>query len=78
MNLEKMRNTEYLKCVNMLAELIDLDTDTREKIYKCFQSMGIKDFFLYFESVGLSPETVEKVKNIRAIIELSDVKRGRV
>ena len=78
MNSEKMRDTEYLKCVNMLAELIDLDTDTKEKIHKCFQSMGIKDFFLHFESVGLSPETVEKLKSIRAVIEFSDVKRGWV
>jgi len=45
MNLEKLRDTEYIKCVELLAELIDLDVDTKEKIHMCFQSMGIKNFF---------------------------------
>ncbi|TEB10232.1 hypothetical protein Pmgp_02532 [Pelotomaculum propionicicum] len=27
MNLEKLRDTEYIKCVGLLTELIDLDAD---------------------------------------------------
>lgn len=76
MDLEKLRNTEYLKCVDILAELIDLDADAKEKICKCFQRMGIKSFFLQLELVGLSPETTEKLKSIKAIIEIFDEKRG--
>ncbi|SNS87536.1 hypothetical protein SAMN05446037_102519 [Anaerovirgula multivorans] len=64
MNLEKLRDTEYIKCVGLLAELVDLDADAREKIHKCFQSMGIKSFFLHLESLDLPPETSEKLKSI--------------
>ncbi len=77
MDLEKLKDTEYVKCVDLLAELIDLDSDTNEKIHKCFQIMGIKNFFLHLESVDLSPETCEKLKSIKSIIEIFDGKRGR-
>lgn len=77
MNLEKLKEKEYIKCVELLAELIDLDANTKEKIHKCFQSMGIKNFFLHLESVDLSPETYEKLKSIKFIIETVDEKRGR-
>lgn len=76
MDLEKLRNTEYKKCVDLLAELIDLDTDLKAKILKSFQGMGIKSFFLKIESVGLSLETAEKLKSIKAIIDIFDFKRG--
>lgn len=77
MNLEKLRDTEYIKCVGLLAELIDLDADAKEKIHKCFQSMGIKNFFLHLESVDLPPEASEKLKSIKSIIEILDEKGGR-
>ena len=77
MNLEKLRDTEYIKCAELLAELLELDEDAKEKIHKCFQSMGIKNFFLQLESVDLPPETSEKLKSIKSIIEIVDVKRGR-
>lgn len=76
MNLEKLRDTEYIKCAGLLAELIDLDADTKEKIYKCFQSIGIKKFFLNLESIDLSLETTEKLKSIKSIIEIFDGKGG--
>jgi len=72
MNLEKLREMEYIKCVGLLAELIDLDVDTKEKIHMCFQSMGIKTFFLHLESVDLPLETCEKLKSIKSIIEMFD------
>jgi hypothetical protein len=78
MNLEKLRDTEYIKCAELLAELLDLDADAKEKIHKCFQSMGIKNFFLHLELVDLPPETSEKLKSIKSIIEIVDEKRGRV
>jgi hypothetical protein len=77
MNLEKLRNAEYIKCVGLLAELIDLDADAKEKIHMCFQSMGIKNFFLHLESVDLPPEASEKLKSIKSIIEIVDEKGGR-
>jgi hypothetical protein len=77
MNLEKLKEMEYIKCVGLLAELIDLDVDTKEKIHMCFQSMGIKNFFLHLESVDLPPETSEKLKSIKSIIEIVDEKGGR-
>ena len=76
MNFEKLRETEYIKCVGLLAELIDLDVDAKEKIHKCFQSIGIKNFLKNHESVGLSPETTEKLKSIKDIIEIFDGKGG--
>ena len=78
MNLEELKEMEYIKCVGLLAELLNLDADTKEKIHKCFQSMGMKNFFLHLESVDLSPETYEKLKSIKFIIETVDEKRGRV
>ena len=77
MDLEKLRDTEYIKCVGLLAELIVLDADAKENIYKCFQSMGIKQFFLHLESVGLPPETSEKLKSIKSIIEIFDEEGGQ-
>jgi len=77
MDLKKLRETEYIKCVELLAELIGLDADAKEKIHMCFQSMGIKNFFLHLESVDLPPETYEKLKSIKFIIETVDEKRGR-
>lgn len=76
MDLKKLRETEYIKCVGLLAELIDLDADAKERIHKCFQSMGIISFFLQLESVDLPPETSEKLKSIKAIIEAMDDKMG--
>ncbi len=46
MNLEKSWNAEYKKCAALLSLLVGLDADTEEKIYRCFQNMGIDDFFL--------------------------------
>jgi hypothetical protein len=77
MNLEKIRDTEYIKSVGLLAELIDLDADAKEKIHKSFQSMGIKNFFLHLESADLSPETTEKLKSIKSIIEVFDEEGGQ-
>ena len=77
MDLEKLRDTEYVKCAGLLSKLIDLDADTKERIHKCFQSMGIKNFFLNLESVDLSPETYEKLKNIKSIIEMFDEEGGQ-
>ena len=77
MNLEELKEMEYIKCVSLLTELIDLDAYAKEKIHKCFQSMGIQNFFLHLESVDLPPETTEKLKSIKYIIEMFDVKRGR-
>jgi len=76
MNLKETRNMEYSKCVNLLAKLIDLDDDTKEKIYKCFQSMGIKNFFMNLESLNLPFEICEKLKNIKSVIEMFDEKGG--
>jgi len=78
MDLEKLKDMEYEKCVDLLAELVDLDADTKETIHKCVQSMGIKNFFLHLELVDLPPETCEKLKSIKSIIEIVDEKRGRV
>ena len=70
MNLEKLREMEYIKCIGLLAELIGLDADTEEKIYQCFQSMGIKNFFLHLELLDLPQEIFEKLKSIKSIIEV--------
>jgi hypothetical protein len=72
MNLNELKKTEYVKCVNLLAKLIDLDDNTIEKIHKCFQRMGIKNFFINLESVDLPLETCEKLKNIKFVIEMFD------
>lgn len=77
MDLKKLKDMEYIKCVGLLAELIDLDADAKERIYKYFQSMGIKNFFLHLESVDLPPETSEKLKSIKSIIEIVGEKRRR-
>lgn len=77
MDSKILRDTEYAKCVGILAELIDIDTDTKEKIYKCFQSMGIQNFFIHLDLVDLPIETCEKLKSIKAIIGLLDGKGGQ-
>ena len=77
MDIKKLKDMEYIKCVGLLAELIDLDADAKERIHKYFQSIGIKNFFLHLESVDLPPETSEKLKSIKSIIEIVDEKRGR-
>jgi hypothetical protein len=76
MDIEKLRNEEYSKSIDILSALIEIDADEKGKIYKCFQSMGIKSFFQQLESQDLSPETIDKLKNVKAIIELSGEKRG--
>lgn len=77
MNYQELKEKEYEKCVGLLADLIDLDADTRQKIHKYIHEMGIKNFFLQIESMDFSQETSEKLKSIKAIIELSDIKRGK-
>lgn len=77
MDLKKLKEMEYVKCVDLLTELIDLDSDTKEQIHKCFQSMGIKNFFLHLELVDLPLETYEKLKSIKSIIEIFDGKGRR-
>jgi len=77
MNIKEIRSTEYSKCVNLLAKLIDLDDNTKEKIHKCFQSMGIKNFFINLESLDLPFEICEKLKNIKFVIEVFDGEGGQ-
>ncbi len=76
MDIEKLRNQEYSKSIDTLSALIEIDADEKEKIYKSFQRMGIKSFFQQLESQDLSSETIDKLKNVKAIIELSSEKRG--
>ena len=77
MDSKILRDTQYAKCVGLLAELIDLDTNTREKIYKCFQIVGIQNFFMHLELVDLPIESYEKLKRIKSIIGLFDCKGGQ-
>lgn len=77
MSLEELKEMEYIKCVGILFELIDLEADVKEKIHKSFQNMGIQNFFQHLESVDLSLETTEKLKTIKSIIEIVDTKRGQ-
>lgn len=77
MELEKFKNTEYIKCIDLLDKLIDLDADSKEKVYGCFQSMGIKDFFRHLGSFDLSIETSEKLKSIKFIIDMFDEEGGQ-
>lgn len=79
MYLEKSRNAEYKKCAALLSLLVGLDADAEEKIYRCFQNMGVDNFFLHLESLelGLSQETYEKLKSLRIIIEVFGEERGQ-
>ena len=77
MNIEALRELEYRKCAGLLAELLGLDGDTKERILKCFQRTGIKNFFQHLESADLAPETSGKLQSIQALIEILDDKRGR-
>lgn len=79
MNLEKSRNAEYKKCTALLSLLIGLDADAEEKINRCFQNMGVDNFFLHLESLelDLSQETYEKLKSLRIIIEVFGEERGQ-
>lgn len=72
MNLDELKEKEYLKCVGLLSELIDLDIEAQEKIYQYFKNIGIKNFFLQLEFIGLSPELSDKLNSIKSIIEISD------
>ena len=78
MNLEKSKNIEYQKCAALLAKLTGADSDTEERVYKCFQSMGIKSFFLHLDSLDLPQEIIEKLKNIKCIVDMVDEKGGLV
>ena len=77
MNLEKLKDMEYQKCTGLLAELIGLDADTKEKIYNCFKNMGIENFFLHLESLDLSQETSEQLKSLKSVIEMFGEERGQ-
>ncbi len=76
MNYEELKEMEYEKCAGLLTKLIDLDKDTKQKILEGFKSMGIKNFFQQVESMDLSQEAIEKLKSMKAIIEILDRKRG--
>ncbi len=78
MNLEELKKTEYSKCIDLLAKLIDLDAGEKEIIHKGFQELGMKSFFLHLDSVELSSETIAKLESIKAIVEMSDAKGGRI
>lgn len=45
MNLEKLRDVEYIKCVDLLTELLDLDADAKEKSISAFKRWELKVFF---------------------------------
>jgi len=79
MNLEKSRNAGYKKCAALLSLLVGLDSVEEEKIYRCFQNMGVDNFFLYLESLelDLSHEAYEKLKSLKAVIEIFGEERGQ-
>ena len=54
-----------------------MDFDTEGRVYKCFQSMGIKSFFLHLESLDLPQEIIERLKNIKSIVEMIVEKGGQ-
>jgi hypothetical protein len=78
MNLKELKKTEYAKCVDLLAKLTNLDAGEKEIIHKAFEEMGIKSFFLHLDSVEMAPETIDKLESIKAIVEMSDARRGRL
>ena len=77
MDSAKSRDMEYMKCVDLLAKLLDLDDKSKERIHKYFRSMGIKNFFINLESIDLSLETCEKLKSIKSVIEMFDEEGGQ-
>lgn len=77
MNSAKSRDMEYIKCVDLLAKLLDLDDKLKAKIYQCFRSMGIKNSFINLESLDLPLETCEKLKSIKSVIEMFDEEGGQ-
>lgn len=76
MNTEEIKNKEYTKSIDILAALIELDDEEKEKVRNYFQSMGIKSFFQQVDALGLSPITIEKLRNVRSIVEMPVGKRG--
>lgn len=77
MDLKELKNMEYLKCVNLLSKLVDLDDDTEERILKYLKIMGIKNFILHLETIDLPHETFKKLKNIKSVIEIFDEEGGQ-
>lgn len=77
MDLKRLRDMEYIKCIDLLEKLLDLDVVSKEKVYKCFQNMGIKNFFLHLGSVDLSIETSKKLKSLKIIIDMFDEEGGQ-
>ncbi|MEW6065144.1 hypothetical protein SAMN02745133_03160 [Desulforamulus putei DSM 12395] len=79
MNSEKSRNAEYKKSAALLSLLVGLDADAEERVYRCFQNMGVDNFFLYLESLelGLSQEATEKLKSLKVIIDIFSEGRGQ-
>lgn len=78
MNLKELKDLEYLKCVALLSKLIDLDDDTEKRILKCFQNMGVNNFFQHLESIDLPFEIFENLESIKSIIEEIDEERRQI
>lgn len=78
MGLNESRNAEYQKCADILAKLIDLSDCEKDIIIKYFRSNGITKFFLHIESMDLPSVTIEKLKNIKSIVDISNEERGQI
>jgi len=77
MDFLELRDMEYEKCAGLLAELLNLGADAKEKMHNRLQSMGMGGFLLNVESLGLPPVTIEKLRSVKDLIEIYGIQRGR-
>ncbi|NJD01812.1 MAG: hypothetical protein FIA99_04270 [Ruminiclostridium sp.] len=62
------QNMEYQKAVQIIAELLMLDSDTKQKISTYIQSYGIGHFLDNLEAYDLPRETNQKFQALRIVL----------
>lgn len=65
-------NSQYERVVDTISWLLSLESSAEYTIKAMLSQMGIKSFFINLESLDLPSNAIEKLKNLRTIIEVLD------
>ncbi len=70
MNKQRSVNlTEYKYIASLLAQLLELDIDTEEKVTGYIENFGIDNFLKDIELMDLPYDILEKLESLEQIIE---------
>lgn len=66
---KKINRDNYKYLCSLMAQLLELDANTEEKITKYIESYGVDNFFKDYDKMELPYEVYEKLEGLQLVLE---------